>query len=339
MRIPGALLLLAAGSPLAAQVPAVARVLTIGCESCGDATQFGSIWDVSISSRGELLVTDRDAPVLRRFDATGKPVWSGGSKGKGPGEYSLPIRAALTSRGMLIVDMTNARVTDLTESGSVRATTTVTTMPMAAQVNDRGDLWIANDNFRGTLRLFRRLGTDSLREAQTLQGSKANVAIAVAPDGSIAAMLDTKKYEIVRFDAQGTKLPSIVRDIPQVRRTPEEEAEVRERMNRARGMVAAESKARGGRTSPPVFRQEELSLKDHLVIDGLRFDPSGRLWVHTQRGTQSTTVFDVFAPNGGYLGGVTIPMKITSYSLAGSWLATAGENDDGIPVVTVWKVR
>src|SRR5687767_1173535 len=62
---------LVAGELVTAQSspPAVTKKLTLGCESCGTAQQFGSIWDLSISPAGDILVTDRDAPMLRRFDA------------------------------------------------------------------------------------------------------------------------------------------------------------------------------------------------------------------------------------------------------------------------------
>ena len=339
MRPTRPLFLLALASALRAQAPTLSPTITIGCESCGGPSQFGSIWDVSISAEGEVLVTDRDAPMLRRFDASGKPVWTGGAKGRGPGEYTLPVRAALTtSGGVVVVDMTNSRVTELSSTGAVRTTIPVTVMPMAAGLNARGDLWIANDDFRGTLRLYRRV-RDSLVAQQTVSGSTANVAVAVAPDGSLAVMPSTKTYEIVRFDGRGARQAAIVRDIPRVRRTPAEEAEFRARMNRARGMVAAEAKAQGGKPSPPVFRQDELSLKDHLVIDGVRFDASGRLWVLTQRGNEATSVLDVFSPSGAYLGAVTLAMRITGFSLGGSYLAAAGENADGVPVVRVWTVR
>jgi hypothetical protein len=333
------LLLLAATSVAGAQAatPAITRKLTIGCESCGGPAQFGSIWDVSISAQGEVLVTDRDPPMLRRFDASGKVVWTGGRRGQGPGEFALPVRAALTGQGIVVVDMTNSRVTQLSDAGSVQTIISVTTMPMTAAVNASGDLWVGNDDFRGTLTLYRRV-RDTLVLSHKVQGSTANVGIAVGSDGALAIMPSPKKYEILRFDSRGAAQPPLLRDIAQVRRTPEEEQEVRERMNRSRGLVAAEAKAQGGKRSPPVFRPEELSLKDHLVIDGLRFDAKGRVWVRTQRGNERSTIFDVFAPTGALLGSVTVPMKVTSYALGGSYLATAGENGDGIPVVVIWTL-
>jgi hypothetical protein len=66
---------------------------------------------VAISARGEILVTDREAPILRRFDAKGKTVWSGGRKGQGLGEFRLPIRSVLTPTGLLVIDMSKTQPT------------------------------------------------------------------------------------------------------------------------------------------------------------------------------------------------------------------------------------
>lgn len=322
----------------AQQAPTIIPKLSIGCESCGGPPQFNEIRDISITAAGEVLVTDREPPILRRFDAAGRPVWNGGTRGRGPGEYLLPIRAALIDRGVIVVDMTNSRVTELTPSGTVRGSIMAPAMPMAAGVNSRGDVWIGSDDFRDTLRLYQRRG-DSLVISRRIGNSTPNLALAVAPDGSIAIMPASKRYEIIRFDARGTMLPPITRDVPQARRTPLEEAEFRERLRPARGMAAAEATQRGGRAATPVFRPEDLGLKDHLRIDGLRFDASGRLWVLTQRGNESSAVIDVFSSAGAFLGAVTIPARVTAFALGGTWLATAGEDQDGIPIVKVWTVR
>jgi hypothetical protein len=38
------------------------------------------------------------------------------------------------------------------------------------------------------------------------------------------------------------------------------------------------------------------------------------------------------------LGTVVLPAKVTAYALGSSWLVTASENGDGVPVVTLWEV-
>jgi sugar lactone lactonase YvrE len=83
----------------------------------------------------------------------------------------------------------------------------------------------------------------------------------------------------------------------------------------------------------------DLSLKPHFVIDALRFDDTGRLWVLTMRGGVQRAVFDIFSPAGEFLGSVTVPAHVTTYALGGTWLATGGEDADGIPRITLWRVR
>ena len=107
MRRASVLFALVIATTLRAQggAPTLTKKLTIGCESCGDASQFGSIQDVTVSANGDVLVTDKDVPLFRRFDVSGKPTWNGGRRGKGPGEFTLPIRSAITPTGFVVIDM------------------------------------------------------------------------------------------------------------------------------------------------------------------------------------------------------------------------------------------
>jgi hypothetical protein len=340
MRLSGMLLLHASVS-VGAQVPTITPKVTIGCESCGGPEQFGSIWDVSVSPAGEVLVTEKDAPMFRRFDPTGKSVWTGGVKGRGPGEFILPIRAAFTPKGFTVIDMTNSRITDLSAAGEVAGTLPLTSLATTSGVNGRGDMVLGLDDMG---RAFRVMGRSSaaaeLKQVVRLPGSFANKSVALAPDGSIAVNLDGDKYEIARFDAQGRSLPPIVRDLARPRRSSVEEAEYQARANRGAAMVSAEMKKGGGsgKAAPLPIPPEQRGLKPHVAVDGLRYDDRGRLWVRTLQGNETKTVLDVFAPNGSLLGAITIPMRITSYSLGGSYLVAAGENEDGVPVVKVWTV-
>ena len=71
----------------------------------------------------------------------------------------------------------------------------------------------------------------------------------------------------------------------------------------------------------------------------MRYDDTGRLWVKTMRAIGQTTIFDLVAPAGGYIGEVVVPTGVQTYALAGEYLATAGERTDGVPVVTLWTVK
>ena len=334
---------------IGAQVPRIERLVEIGCEDCGDARQLASNWDVVVTETGSVLVVDRDAPTLRMFDRTGRSVWTRGRPGAGPGEYGYAMRAAIGPGGAVqVIDMRLRRLTRLRADGTVAQSLTFPFFPMGVAVRCRqGELVILTDDFRGSGTVERWLPSAEapVRVASMTTpkpGAMGDVSpsVAVAPNGDIAYLQSSDRYVIHRLSATGQPLPDIVRDIPRPRRTPEEIASARQHMLRtgAQTKAAAEGKQRGGQ-KPLLPNEDPLELKPHAPADALRYDDTGRLWVRTMRGTGGTTVFDVFAPNARYVGEVTLPLPVEAYSLAGSYLATAGERADGVPVVVLWTVR
>lgn len=324
-----------------AAAPTLVLARTIGCESCGDATQFGTIWDVSVSSHGQILVTEKTAPMLRLFDQSGKLAWSGGRSGKGPGEYLLPFRSSLSDSGIVVVDMTNSRITDLTLAGDLVGSIALTGLATTVGTNPRGDLILGMDN-RSTFKVARRAArAEALEEANVFPGSLKNKSVALAPNGSMAVALDGESYEIVRVDVSGKVVGKITRSLERPRRSSVEEADYRQRLNRTMELMSAERKTTGGSggLTRPVIPAAERGLKPHIAVDGLRYDGENRLWVRTMRGDEARTVFDVFSDGGVFVGSVTIPHPVTSYSVSGAWLAAAVENADGVPVVKLWALR
>jgi sugar lactone lactonase YvrE len=334
-------LLVTASSTVGAQAPVITKKLSIGCESCAGPMQFASIYDVSVSPTGQVLVTDRDAPMLRLFDGSGKSLWAVGPKGKGPGEYIMPYRATLVDGGVVVIDMTNSRITELDAQGKLVRSTPVTGFATTVGVTRRADIAFGLDS-RSAFRIghLDPKGT-SIRVVADFPGSMQNKSVALAPDGTMAVALDGLKYEIKRLDAAGKPISPIIREIERPRRTAVEEAEYRERLNRDLSLMQAEMKKQGhdGKVKAPDIPPSERGLKPHIAVDGLRYDDAGQLWVRTMRGDETKTVFDVFAPSGAFLGEVTVPARVSNYAVAGSYLATAGENEDGMPVVTVWTVK
>jgi hypothetical protein len=160
---------------------------------------------------------------------------------------------------------------------------------------------------------------------------------AVAPNGEIAVLRDGNEYRILRLSPSGSVLGEIVREVPRVKRTPEEIEAMERRRKAAADRVASERGRTGGRSAP--IRPPSDDFKPHIAIDGLRYDDTGRLWVRTMRGNENSTVFDLFGADGRYLGELTVPAAIGSFSLAGRWLAATTESDDGVPRIVLWEVR
>lgn len=332
----------AAPAHLGAQVPVLQKVFTIGCESCGGTLEFTSISDVAVNARGDLLVADRNAPLLRQFDATGKPVWQGGVAGKGPGEFTDITRLGWLANGAYnIVDGGGRRITSLAKDHAVLNTTVLTAYPTTAATNDAGVVVVGSEFPRRAFVLNRwKSGALEKIELPVPAGKPtpnfSGASVAVASNGTMAIWPDQDRYEILRMDANGTNLPAITRAIERVRYTVTEDSMRRARADREMAKMRAMT---GSKTGPPPIPSGPPPLKAHAWGDGLRFDPKGRLWAHTLHGDEKHTVLDVFSPTGAFLGSVKIPGEVRQFALGGTWLATAAENDDGVLQVTLWSVR
>ena len=78
------------------------------------------------------------------------------------------------------------------------------------------------------------------------------------------------------------------------------------------------------------------------AFTSLKVDGAGYLWARRLIGSDSIrTTFDVFAPAGAWLGGLTMPVAVPEY---GGHVITAGdfytraEDDDGRPVVIRFRI-
>ena len=333
---------------LSAQVPTLARVGEIGCSDCGTAAQFATIRDVVVTDSGSVLVLSSEAPTIRYFDRGGALRWSVGRSGTGPGEYRLPIRAALGPAGIQVVDMSSRRITRLDAGG--KFTSSVPLAGFAASVGARGrsgEMVVLLDDFRGTFTLQRWSASDSAtmigvvpRSAAADAGHLTIPSIAVATSGRIAVLRDPNEYRIILLSPTGETITEIARDIPRIKRTPAEIAALERRAEAAAGRVRSELGQRGGSSSAgSPIRSSSYDLKPHVSIDGLRFDDTGRLWAKTMRGNESSTVFDLFAADGKFLGEVSVPAAIGTYSVAGRWFAADVESADGTPRIVLFEIR
>jgi hypothetical protein len=328
-----------------AQLPTLSRVAEIGCSDCPTAAQFATILDVVATDSGRVLVVSSQPPTLRYFDRSGTVRWTAGREGTGPGEYRLPTRAVIGPRGIQVIDMTLRRLTRLDPAGTFVSSAPLGGFAAATGARGRtGELVVLLDDFRGTFTLQRWSTADSAvalgtvpRSAAAQSGTLTIPSIAVSPSGQIAVVRDPNEYRILVLSPAGQTVLEITRDIPRVKRTPEEVAAVERRRQAAAARVRSERGVRGG--SAPPIRPPSDDFKAHIFIDGLRFDDAGRLWAKTMRGNESSTVFDLFAPDGKYLGEVKVPASMGAFSLAGRWLVADVESDDGTPRVVFWEIN
>ena len=350
-RLPLAIALAVAASlEASAQLPTVEKLTEIGCLDCTGPAQFSEIHDVAVSDSGEIVVADRSAPMLRLFDRGGRVLWTGGRSGGGPGEYRYPMRVAIgPNRSLTVVDMRARRLTRLARDGAVTSTDPILAFPAAASPRGRtGDLAFLMDDFSGPFAIERWTATSSKSAAHTTVArtpspvgrGMVQPSMAAAANGALAIGIDPFTYRIVRLDPGGRPLPDITRDIPLARRSEAEMQELGARLAAGPQIRSTEQSVSTAPASTPLRSSgTDYTMKPFHPLDGLRYDDSGRLWVLTTRGVDQQAVFDIFAPTGAFAGSVTVPVRVRTFSLAGPYLATASEDAEGVPRVTLWRVR
>jgi hypothetical protein len=324
------------------------RGITIGCDDCGDARQFGAILDVDVNSKGDVLVVDRDAPILRVFDASGRLTWSGGRSGSGPGEYRLPIRGKLLVDGSIIViDMTLRRITTLAPDHSVRETVPIGKFAAQAWIGETGSVLLGADDSNGKLEVLRwkpgaqvaTIGSVPI-PMKAEDGTITFPSVAEHASGTIVGVM-SPDYVLRRFSATFSPSGEMRREVARVRRTAAEEEEARDNeARRGRRLTAEERKQRRASPSPlATANTSPAALKPHFAIDALRVDDRDRLWVRTLRGNESSTVLDVFTAQGAFATSVVLPHKVAAWTARNGRFVAAIENDDGYPRVQAWTVR
>lgn len=338
-------------------IPSLQPAGEIGCSNCGDARQV-SPTAVALLDDGHVAVLDSWEPFVRIFDAAGDPVTTYGKLGQGPGEMGMSVGMARPipgtwilphDGGVAVIDIdTTLEVFDATgafvaqhplalpsvpvDQAFDAATATYLRAGFDATAEGRGP-GIGRCRFRGAdgVACERFPGFESFL-SEAADGGPPNVlfrtvAIGTTPAGGLV-VADRATYRMWVIDAQGTVIVETGRDIPRLAKTDEE--------------IQLERERRSGR--PDALEIDPL--RDHIERGGLGVDGDGRIWVLTQRWTETESVFDVFDESGEYLGEVAVaaPIRqgqwtVAPFFLRDDRLAAVIPQPDGSERVRLWELR
>ena len=96
---------------------------SIGVESGGDAYMLGRVAAIYAAS-DRIFVVDWQVPAVRVYDLAGEHLLDAGRQGQGPGEYVIPVDAAATAAGDILVMQRNMRLDVFAPDGTPKATWT-----------------------------------------------------------------------------------------------------------------------------------------------------------------------------------------------------------------------
>ncbi len=309
----------------------VEEELRIGSAASVGPDLFGEIRSFDVDSSGRVFVLDGQAQEVRVFNREGVFLRTVGGRGEGPGEFTLALSVDLSPAGEIwVLGLGNGRVSMFDTLGawlgSRPPATRAIILPYPGGFDRSGryniatwlpdgdgivtamkrfdqsfapidTVWIPRDPMeRRSFTIFNEEGTPTMMVAAPFQG---NMSWRFSPAGTLWTLL-TGRYELAEIAPGGMVLRRVTIDHEPLRVT----AADRERELRSLEEIAGEevgwSDIPGG---VPVSRPAVVSFV---------LDDEGNIWVERAAVSDEDggRAFDVFDPEGRYLGMLPLPFPL-----------------------------
>jgi 6-bladed beta-propeller len=358
------------GAPRWGPAPRLTEVLRVGQLDGLPEYAFGNLAHLAVDSRNRFYTYDQNDRQIRAYDAAGKFVGLVGRRGKGPGEYETVAAMGVGRDSLLVVhDPSTARVTYFSHQGALRRSHPIdpnvfygsgflidvadrlyVQVPMAGGPAEglgaryqlrryRGPQVVDSIRIPGARRSGRHFAlvtTDGMRYSFPREW----VWWPYARGGVVAA--DNDRYAFV-IDTGGPRVRLVERPQPRVELGKEERRE----------WIAKGEFFTRTRQGAPTYSIAE----DKPYIRAMRSDDLGRVWVQVyvtaERRTglpptardgapqltwRERSTWDVFAPDGAFLGRIVLPPESQLLTIRGDriWVRTA--DADGSDRLVVYEL-
>lgn len=306
---------------------------------------FGDVAALEVDPLGRVYVLESQADEIRVFDRNGRFVRMIGRRGGGPGEFGLPAGLMWDGEGRLwVADVRNARYSAFDTAGGYlgerRRRASFFRLPFPGLMDAEGRVYDTGLDAMGSAETLVRFDDDPpasdtfplptfAAEQFEIPG---RVTVVVPFSASLRWKLGpgpelwfgvTGEYRIYRRTLDGDTLAVIGREY----QAPPVTAAQRDSAVEALDWFTEE----GGRIDPSRFPRSHPAFHDFTV------DDRGFLWVRpAESGAAPGTVFDVFDPEGRYLGAVRSTAPIPLYApllIRGREVYTVTRDDLDVPYV------
>ena len=309
---------------------------------------FAQIVDLEVDAAGRIYVLDRQTQDIRIFDQAGAHVRTIGRRGGGPGEFQLAHGLAMDHAGRLwVVDRnrftlfdtsgtflrTYRREVTLWEfrwSGGFLANGALYDLTMAGTTSGRTTALVRYDSILGMVDTLLLPSYDRPVWEFSSETGRMIMAVPFAP--GISWTLDprgyvwpgiTDQYRLHQITLTGDTIRIVQREHTPVRVTPEERDSLVETL---RERVNAPIDVSKIPAQKPAFSQ-------------ILVEESGHLWVTTSApsGTPGTR-FDVFDPEGRFLGSLSTDLRISQLWIRGDKVYGVHRDELDVPFVVRLRI-
>lgn len=336
----------------------VVQDLQLGPAEDGPAA-FSSVGALAVDGRGRIYVLDRQSLEVRLFAADGRYLRTIGRKGGGPGEFKSADGITVDHEDRLwvgdragrfsVFDTSGTFITDYRRAAPRGSYARMLSGGASGVVWDQWSIW--NPDGPGRTELLRfEVGQypDTVRfppfeqpywQLTTHEGSSTNTfrfsvpftareLIAPAPAANVWRAI-SGEYRLTRFSPDGDSILVVTREYHPVPVSTEE---------RERALAPYRTRLAGSNTD----LDESLVPAHHPALHGMLADDRGYLWAAPVSSDTTRLAFDVFDPEGRYLGGVATTMTPRMLSprpvLRNGCLYYVGADDLDVPYVARLKI-
>jgi hypothetical protein len=318
----------------------------------GDPAAFGDPFDILLRPDGSFLLRESDEATLTHYGPDGSVIRRFGRKGGGPGEFAQPYPAWMGDT-LVVHDPSQARITLFALDGTVLTTfpSVCCHMGPATGTDTRGRVRVTGQRvsdsaFAQQWIWFDLAGkrVDSLVPPKAgeqkywqldVNGGSSRYSVPFAAQNSYGFLADgsivygfTDRYELL-ITRTGADTARIIRREGVVGEPVPEavvDSIIAQRVKYAPALAQIAKKS-----DVPAVQ----SLWTAISVDG-----AGNLWVHRDDREGGRPRFDVFDPEGRFLGEVASPFtKLWAASWAGDRVGVLDEDEAGLPRVRVYRIE
>jgi hypothetical protein len=340
--------------------------LRIGRTDSADQYSFGFVRDMAVGQNGTIYVADLKARNVRSYDSAGNFIRQIGRSGKGPGEYQGLIGITLTSdEKLLTCDAMLNRINVYSKDGEFERDLSWKSgvhsmMTDAVRISSVSDIYIrtfAGMPARGGFppSTFLRIdSTGTIRDTVSPAPGPSAIEVPYEPHGLIT--LNSKGDAIVGFTGRyAIDVRSANGKVFRIERTGTQPLSVSQEERHYEDSVAAARFVSMGRTTGP----SKNVPASKPFLQGLSTGADDRVWIqlHTpsaerkdtgevfpngqkpDRWYEPTKSWDIFEPDGTYLGRVTLPNTADIFYRRGPHIWGIAEDENGNTFVVRWRME